>query len=54
VDKEGTNTVSSHLSLLLWQNFLTIRQIRTMARMVITDNQAVVPEEVTVYNLKDS
>ncbi len=46
--------VSSLISSLLWQNFLTIRQIKRMASRVIKDNHAVVPDETTVYILKDS
>jgi hypothetical protein len=48
---EGTYIVSSLRSRLLWQNFLTIKQIRRMASRDINDNQAVVPEETTVYIL---
>jgi hypothetical protein len=51
---EGTNMVSSLLSRPLWQNFLTIRQIKRMASRVINDNQAAVPEETTEYILNDS
>jgi hypothetical protein len=51
---DGTNMVSSLPSRLLWQNFLTIRQIKRMASRVINDSHAAVPDETTVYILKDS
>jgi hypothetical protein len=51
---EGTNMMLSLLSRLLWQNFLTIRQIKRMASRVINDNQDAVPDETTVYILNNS
>jgi hypothetical protein len=50
----GMNTVSSLRSLTCWQYFLIINTANRRANREIIPNHAMVPEDVTEYNLKDS
>ncbi len=50
----GVNIVSFPHSLFLWQYFLTIKTISTIASKEITPNHAATPEEARVYSIKDS